>query len=130
MWAVLGLYPVTATNLSVLRSPCFANVTLQLPAAAALHAGYHHAAPRGTLPMPLVNIVAHNFSATNVFVSRATLNGVPLPTPFVTHEQLLPPLRAPRPGEDAVAHAARVAAGAGATLLEFTLSDTPSTWGA
>ena len=131
-WAVfacLGLYPVTATNLYVLSSPCFANVTLQVPAAAALHAGYAHAAGSAAA-VPLVNIIAHNFSSTNVYISSARLNGVALATPFVTHAQLLPPLRTPRPGEDADAHARRLAAGAGASLLEFTLSDTPSVWGA
>ena len=34
VWACLGIYPVSATGLYALSSPCFANVTLQLPAAA------------------------------------------------------------------------------------------------
>ena len=131
VFACLGLYPVTAANLYVLGSPCFANVTLQIPAAAALHAGYAHAdGSAGGTPVPLIHIVAHNFSATNVYVSSAKLNGIALATPFATHAQLLPLLRTPRPGEDADAHAKRLAAGSGASLLEFTLSDTPSVWGA
>ena len=129
VWACLGLYPVAATTTYVLGSPCFANVTLQIPAAAAVHAGYAHAGGAGAA-VPLLNIVAHNYSATNVYVSRALLNGAALPTPFVTHAQLLPPLLAPRPGEDAAEHARRLAAGAQPSLLEFTLSDTPSVWGA
>ena len=133
-WAVfacLGLYPVTATGLYVLSSPCFANTTLQLPAAAAAHAGYAHAGDAGGAAVPLVNIVAHNFSVANVYVARATLNGAPLATPFVSHSQLLPPLRAPRPGEDAAAHAEALAARAGPALLEFFLTDEPGlVWGA
>ena len=130
-WAVfacLGLYPVTATGTYVLGSPCFANVTLQLPAPVARQAGYAHAGADDGV-VPLLQIVAHNFSATNVYVSHATLNGVALPTPFVTHADLLPPLRKPRPGEDPAAHSRRLAAGAAPSLLEFTLSDSPSTWG-
>ena len=130
MFACLGLYPVAATTTYVLGSPCFANVTLQIPAAAAAHAGYAHSGAAAGAAVPLLNIFAHNFSATNVYVSRAVLNGVVLPTPFVTHAQLLPPLLAPRPGEDAAEHAQRLAAGAQPSLLECTLTDTPSAWGA
>ena len=119
---------LTASETYALGSPCFANVTLQLPAAAAAHAGY---APRasGGAPVPLVHIVAHNFSVANVYVARAALNGVDLPTPFVTHSQLLPPLAQARPGEDAAAHAQRVSARAGPSLLEFFLTDVPLVWG-
>jgi putative alpha-1,2-mannosidase len=130
VFACLGLYPVAATTTYVLGSPCFANVTLQIPAAAATHAGYAHAGSAAAAAVPLLHTVAHNFSATNVYVSRAVLNGAVLPTPFVSHAQLLPPLHAPRPGEDAAEHARRLAAGAQPSLLEFTLSDTPSAWGA
>ena len=127
VWACLGLYPVTATSTYTLSSPCFANVTMQVPASAARLAGYAHAGA-GAGPVPLVNIVAHNFSVANVYVASASLNGVRIATPFVSHNDLFPPLTTPRPGEDAAAHAARVAVGAGPTLLEFTLSPTPSAW--
>jgi putative alpha-1,2-mannosidase len=132
VWACLGLYPLPATGLYALTSPCFANTTLQLPAAEAAAAGYAHAprAPRaGAPPVPLLTIVAHNFSVANVYIASATLNGAPLPTPFASHAALFPPLCAPRPGEDARAHAARVAAG-GASVLEFVLTSEPGAWGA
>jgi len=132
VWSCLGLYPVTATGDYVLSSPCFANVTLQLPAAAARFAGYsHHAASSAgdaAPAVPLVNIVAHNFSVANVYIASASLNGARLARPFVSQSALFPPLAAPRPGEDAAAHAARLAAGAGPSLLEFTLTDTPQAW--
>lgn len=137
VWACLGLYPLTATpgGTYVLSSPCFANVTLQVPAAAAAAAGYAHApridgaAAAPAALVPLLTITAHNFSVGNVYVARAALNGADLPTPFVDHAALLPPLAAPRPGEDAGAHAARVAGGARASVLEFWLTDAPVVWG-
>lgn len=133
VWACLGLYPMTATRTGryILSSPCFANVTLQLPLAEARLAGYAHAAAASAGPaVPLLTIVAHNFSASNVYVARAALNGAPLATPFVTHAELMPPLLQPRLGEDAGAHAARRAqAGAGGSLLEYWLTDAPVVWG-
>ena len=122
---------MTPTGAYVLTSPCFANVTIQLPAVAASFAGYGAAnlESGSATSVPLLHIVAHNFSATNYYVASAVLNGAPLPTPFVTHTQLMPPLRVPRPGEDAATHAARVVGGGGASLLEYTLTDTPSVWG-
>ena len=105
-------------------------MTLQLPAASAMYAGYAHAqASSAAAPVPLLNIVAHNFSASNVYVVRAALNGKQLPTPFLNHADLLPPLSVPRPNEDAAEHAARVAAGAGPSLLEFWLTSVPMVWG-
>ena len=131
MWACLGIYPITATSRYALSSPCFANVTLQLPAADALFAGYAHAA-RGhkgaAAPVALVNIVAHNFSVANVYIASATLNGARIATPFLEHSALFPPLATPRPGEDAGTHAARLRAGGGPSLLEFVLTDTPQGW--
>jgi putative alpha-1,2-mannosidase len=129
VWACLGLYPVAATGNYALASPCFANVTLQLPSAVAAAAGYAHAqGPLASDPTPLLHIVAHNFSASNLFVARAVLNGQPLASPIVSHNDLLPPLWQPRPGQDAAAHAKRRAAPA-PSLLEFTLTDTPRHWG-
>ena len=133
VYAILGLYPLTATpgGTYVLSSPCFANVTLQLPLQSALAAGYSHAASwalKQAATVPLLNIVAHNFSVSNVYIVRASLNGAPLSTPFVNHSQLFPPLNAPRPFEDAAEHAARVAAGA-PNLLEFWLTSVPMVWG-
>ena len=103
MWACLGLYPLAATarGTYILSSPCFANVSLALPAAEAAFMG--RAAQPG-----LLNIVAHNFSAANVYVAKAALNGAPLPTPMVEHAALL----------------------AGApSLLEFWLTSEPVKWG-
>ena len=94
MWACLGLYPLTATpgGTYILSSPCFKNVSLSTGGGAA----------------PFLNIVAHNFSASSVYIVNATLNGVALPSPFVNHSTLL----------------------AGApSLLEYFLTDTPSLWG-
>jgi hypothetical protein len=116
----------------VLTSPCFANVTLQLPVQEARLAGYAHAQSLhpSVNTVPLLTIVAHNFSVSNVYVARAALNGAPLATPFVTHSELLPPLLLPRLGEDAGAHAARRAeARAGGSLLEYWLTDAPVVWG-
>ncbi len=126
VWACLGLYPVAATGFYALASPCFANVTLQLPPAAAAVAGYAHA--RGGDPTPLLHIVAHNFSATNLYVAFAALNGQPLASPIVSHNDLLPPLRQPRPGQDAATYVKRRVAPV-PSVLEFTLTDTPSAWG-
>ncbi len=85
----------------MLSSPCFANVTLQAPPSPA-------AAAAGAAPKPLINIVAHNFTVANVYVERAALNGVDLPTPFVNHTALL----------------------AGApSLLEYWLTSVPMVWG-
>ena len=134
-WAVfacLGIYPVTSTGLYTITSPCFANVTLQLPAAEARFAGYAHAGVSGggaAAAVPLLTIVAHNFSVANVYIASASLNGARLASPFVAHSDLFPPLATPRPGEDAAAHAARLAGGgASPSLLEFVLTDTPQGW--
>lgn len=134
VWACLGLYPLTATPDAryILSSPCFANVTMQLPPAAAAAAGYAHAtmgASDAAPLVPLLNIVAHNFSVSNVYVVRATLNGVALATPFVNHADLFPPLVVPRPGEDSRAHAAKLRNAAGPSTLEYWLTDTPVVWG-
>jgi len=142
VWACLGLYPLTATarGTYVLSSPCFANVTLQIPSAAATAAGYAHApeldgvstdpsSHASTAFVPLVTIVAHNFSVSNVYVARASLNGVALSTPFVDHADLFPPLTRPRPGESVNAHAERLASGSGPSTLEFWLTSVPTVWG-
>ncbi len=134
VWGCLGLYPLTATRDAryILSSPCFANVTLQLPAREARFAGYAHApltTEDSSAFVPLLTIVAHNFSVANIYVASASLNGVPCASPMVTHAELFPPLPTPRPGEDAAAHARRLAAGAGESLLEFTLTDVPTVWG-
>jgi predicted alpha-1,2-mannosidase len=92
VWACLGLYPMTATpgGTYILGSPCFKDVSLGPPSA------------------PLLRVLAHNFSAASVYVVNATLNGKPLPSPFVNHSALL----------------------AGSpSLLEFFLTDTPVRWG-
>jgi putative alpha-1,2-mannosidase len=103
VWACLGLYPLAATakGTYILSSPCFANVSLALPAAEAACMG-------GAAAPGLLNIVAHNFSAANVYVARAALNGANLPTPFVDHAQLI---------------------GAAPGLLEFWLTGSPVVWG-
>jgi len=131
VWACLGLYPLSATREGkyILTSPCFANVTLQLPAAQARFAGYAHAVQGEGGSVPLVTIVAHNFSVGNIYVANASLNGVPCSTPFVTHSELLPPLLTPRAGENPLQHAARLKLMRGGSLLEFWLTDTPVVWG-
>jgi putative alpha-1,2-mannosidase len=128
VWACLGIYPVAATTQYAISSPCFANVTLQLPADAARRATYAHAPRTGSAPVPLLIIEAHNFSVANVYVASATLNGARLAKPFALHGDLFPALAAPRPGEDAAAHAARLAAGGGPSRLEVVLTDTPGAW--
>lgn len=80
VWAALGLYPLTGTGMYVLSAPLFANVTVALPPP------YTGVA---------LTVTAHNASAANGYVARASINGYPLPTPYVNHSQLLPAAYAP-----------------------------------
>jgi len=91
VWACLGLYPLAATpgGTYVLTSPCFADTTVGAGTPGALR------------------IVAHNFSASNVYVARAAVGGAALATPFVNHSALF----------------------TGNATLEFWLDDAPHVWG-
>ena len=131
-WSCLGLYPLSATRNGsyILTSPCFANTTVQLPAADARFAGYAHARHATSDAVPLLTVVARNFTVANIFIRNATLNGVLLTSPIVSHADLFPPLETPRLGEDPGAHAKRIAtASAAGSILEYWLTDTPLVWG-
>ena len=89
-------------------APAFPSVNVTLPPsalAAFSHGGRFVAAGNSVV----TSIIAHGASPTAVYVSKAMANGVPLPTPFVTWEQLV---NGGKGGE-----------------LEFWMSETPSTWG-
>jgi len=123
-WAYLGLYPVTGTGMYALGSPTFANATVALPTAIACAGTEEWDA--ATLPTGgavgagttvLLQVIAHNASVGNMYVSAAAVNGVQLATPFVNHTALFPQAMLP---------AARCAlTGAAPALLEFWMSAEP-----
>lgn len=88
-FSYLGFYPLTGSTTYILGSPVFANTTITLPS--------------GTL-----TVIANNASAANLYVSQATINGVPLPTPFIDHSQLAAP---------------------GNNVLTFYMTAAPTVWG-
>ena len=82
-WAVfayLGIYPVSPTGTFVLGSPVFADVRVLAPPNSAPFSG----------PSPALHIIAHNSSASRIYVSGARVNGVSLTEPLVTWTQLFP----------------------------------------
>lgn len=91
IWAMAGIYPVTGTGQYVLGSPSFSEFTLTLPS----HSG-----------VSVLNIISHNSSVNNVYVSKVLLNGTELSTPFVSHSRLV------------------------GSVLEFFMTDIPTTFGA
>ena len=95
LFSLLGLYPLAASDAYVLGSPTFANVSVALASGAARAGG------------PRLTILAHNASASNVYVAAAALNGARLGSPFVRHADLV--------------------AGGGATL-ELWMTDAPVPW--
>ena len=101
VWAYLGLYPVAGTGAFVLGSPVFADAVVAVPA------GY---GPFSGAASPSLHIVAHNASASNIYVAGARANGVALAQPLVTWSQLFA-----SPGAEA--------------LLEFFMAPQPTQWG-
>jgi len=82
-WAVfayLGLYPVSPTGVFVLGSPVFAEARIIAPTISAPFVG----------PSPALHIIAHNASASKIYVSSARVNGISLSEPLVTWAQLWP----------------------------------------
>ena len=77
VWALLGLYPLVGTDLYVLGSPTFGNVTLGL----------------GSLGGGALTIAADRggCSGACVYVASVALNGRALAAPFVRHSELLQP---------------------------------------
>jgi hypothetical protein len=135
-WAafgLLGLYPLAGTQTYILGIPAFPNATLALPTPAlryARSAALYEATAVG--PTTLLTIVAHNFSETNIWAYRATINGIELPTPFVNHSQLVPPLLyQPHGGGLASGDVSTARRGltSGPSLLEFWLCDEELPWG-
>lgn len=133
-FAYAGLYPIPATpgGQYALGSPSFASLTVSLPQDVACP----QAARAGTVPtgvaaaaasaaegagastsVPVLQITAHNASASNIYVCGASANGVALPTPFVTHAQLFP-----------AGMALACAGGSAAAQLEFWMSAEPCAW--
>ena len=75
VWAALGLYPQAGNATYMLGSPSFPNATIVLPSG-------------------VLQIIAHNASATNVYVQRAVINGRPIDTvkrAFLDHTELVRP---------------------------------------
>jgi len=70
----LGFYPLTGENWYFVGSPVFDNAVLTVQT------------PTGS---STIKILTYNNSPENVYVERVTLNGQPLPTPYITHTQLL-----------------------------------------
>lgn len=130
-WAafgLLGLYPMAGTQTYVLGVPAFANATLALPPSALRFARDSAKSE----PLVLLSIVAHNFSAVNIWAYRATINGADLPTPFVNHSQLVPPVmyRPHTLGSKVVQELSIAGAAASApAMLEFWLCDVELPWG-
>lgn len=131
-WAVFayaGLYPIAATGQYALGSPTFASFTLNLPqdvvcpqpqrAGAGVAAAAAHAAVQAAASVPVLQITAHNASASSVYACGASVNGAPLPTPFVTHAQLFP-----------ASSALACGGGSDVAQLEFFMSDVPCAWAA
>jgi hypothetical protein len=178
VWACLGLYPLSGTPTYILSSPRFGGATLQLPTAtvrrlAALASGDTLPAHRGGAVggvlgatadadagsyVPILQIAVVNASVANRYVASASINGVPLPTPFVNHSALIPAALAPvlaspdcasivargtaehsllcAQWEAAGGDAARAKAAAmwettytGPSVLTFVMSATPVVWG-
>eukprot|EP00048_Salpingoeca_helianthica_P017060 m.235483 g.235483 ORF g.235483 m.235483 type:complete len:787 (+) comp20087_c0_seq1:24-2384(+) len=72
VWAALGLYPLPGTTTYILASPVFPRVTLALPGGA-------------------FTIIAHNASASNVYVQRGLINGRALSLPshaYIDHADI------------------------------------------
>ena len=84
LWGMIGIYPLAGNATYMIGSPSFANVTLRRD-------------------LGDINVIAYNASLENVYVEKAQINGVDIPTPFITFDQI----------EN------------GATL-EFTMSPTPT----
>ena len=100
VWSALGLYPVSPTGTFALGSPIFADARVSAPLGP-----FSGAAPSA------LHIVAHNASASRIYVAAARANGAPLAAPLVTWAQLWPQ------------GSAREA------LLEFDMTDEPTAWG-
>lgn len=77
VFGMLGFYPFSGMGYYALGSPTFQNVTITVPVTAGL-----------TRQPAQLTVLGHNASATNIYVSKASMNGKPLATPFVTHQQL------------------------------------------
>ena len=103
VWAFLGLYPVAATGQFILGSPVFADARVAVPSGWGTFSG---------AASPSLHIVAHNASASNIYVAGARANGVALLAPLVTWAQLF----GGGPGAEA--------------LLEFDMVPQPVQWGA
>jgi hypothetical protein len=123
---MLGLYPIAGTTTYVLGSPSFPNATVSLGAS-----------PSAST----LTIIAHNWTVTNYYVAKATINGVALTTPFIQQLQLVPSAFRPDCEQllkaaardsclamraEALAAAARTQ---GTSVLEFFMTDAPSVWG-
>ena len=100
VFAALGLYPVSPTGAFALGSPIFAEARIAAPLG-----------PYSGAPPSALRILAHNASASRIYVAGARANGVPLGAPLVTWAQLWPQGSAQE------------------ALLEFDMTDQPTPWG-
>ena len=72
VFSMMGFFPVTpGTTTYAIGSPFFEKATLHLPNGKSF------------------TIKAKDISKDNKFIQNARLNGIPLNTPFLTHEQLM-----------------------------------------
>jgi predicted alpha-1,2-mannosidase len=70
LWAAIGFYPVNGSDVYLLGSPLFDQVTMHLPGGDLI-------------------VIAHNNTPENKYVQSATLNGAPLTAPQFTHAQIV-----------------------------------------
>jgi len=75
IFGIMGFYPVTpASGIYAIGAPQFPSLTLHFTAAGQPHQ---------------FSILAKNISEGNKYIQRVTLDGKPLATPFITHQQIV-----------------------------------------
>lgn len=121
VWAYLGLYPISGMGFYALGSPAFASVNVTVPSTVICGAQQSTTTANS---ITVLQIVAHNASSANAFVSSVAANGKAITSGFLAHDDLfLSPLRA---ACDAVERGDAEGISYTPALLEFTMTDTPS----
>jgi putative alpha-1,2-mannosidase len=70
VWSMMGFYPVSGTDVYLLSSPLFPEISLL------------------TGPNQVFTIVANNLSDTNRYIQNATLNGQPFDRSWFRHSEI------------------------------------------
>ena len=70
VFAALGFYPLSGSTTYILASPVFPKATITPESQHQIH------------------LIAHDASPANIYIHHAAINGQPLTTPFIGHEQL------------------------------------------